>query len=233
MPPWPAVCNEKCPPRQLVPLRKWQIGARIKAADITILKKWPVSVYRVPQMRDAGHADVQDVLQVSGNNTNVVPCERLPLFHRTRLPHPQRSAADCCPQQAVAAGTGNGEDVHALIEGLNQNFQLAVAVPVGGSQAAYLRGTAGTGGVLGPTGLQDELAVNPFLYKVISSSISLGNRWRIQHTIPIADRCETSRTLFFHKRPFFLPFWGIAKELQNSSHRILHGFELCSDSDRL
>ena len=36
-----------------------------------------VSVYRVPQMRGAGHEDVLVVLQVPGNKAGAVPCERL------------------------------------------------------------------------------------------------------------------------------------------------------------
>ncbi|RKX62331.1 MAG: hypothetical protein DRP37_01765, partial [Thermodesulfobacteriota bacterium] len=36
-----------------------------------------VSVYRVPQMRGDGYADVLPVLQVPGNKADAVPCERL------------------------------------------------------------------------------------------------------------------------------------------------------------
>ena len=36
-----------------------------------------VSVYRVPQMCGAGHADVLVILQVPGNKADAVPCERL------------------------------------------------------------------------------------------------------------------------------------------------------------
>jgi hypothetical protein len=42
------------------------------------INHWPVGVYRVPQLRGAGHEDVLVVLQVPGNKADAVPCERLP-----------------------------------------------------------------------------------------------------------------------------------------------------------
>ena len=46
------------------------------------IKHWPVNIYRVPQMRGAGHEDVLVVFQVPGNKAGAVPCERL-LFDYT------------------------------------------------------------------------------------------------------------------------------------------------------
>ena len=46
------------------------------------------------------------------------------------LPHAQRPAPGIAPQQAVASGARHREDVQAMIEGLDEDFQLPVAIQI-------------------------------------------------------------------------------------------------------
>ena len=46
------------------------------------------------------------------------------------LSHAPRAAAGGRPEEAVGAGAGNREDVETVVEGLDENLELAVAVEV-------------------------------------------------------------------------------------------------------
>ena len=46
------------------------------------------------------------------------------------LSHSPRAAAGGRPKEAVSAGSGNGEDVETVVEGLDEDLELAVAVEI-------------------------------------------------------------------------------------------------------
>ena len=46
------------------------------------------------------------------------------------LSHAPRAATGGRPEEAVSAGSGNGEDVETVVEGLDKDLELAVAVEI-------------------------------------------------------------------------------------------------------